>query len=505
MTDLPDTMRTVVIDEPGAEPRIEERPLPRPAPGEVLVRIAASPINPSDLMALQGLYGTSWAFPLIPGFEGSGRVVAAGGGLLGRYLMGRSVACVADKQGLWAEYAVTRAARCVALPGDLPLGPAAMSFVNPLTALALVRIAGRGGHGSAISTAAGGALGRMIQARARMQGLKIINVVRRPEQAEEMRAAGVSRVLSTEAPDFDERLAEICRRLRCRIAFDAVGGALTGRLVQAMGRRSEVLVYGALAMEPVTLNPGTMIFKGRHPPGLLAVRLAYGAQFPRTTPHGAVGHQGAAWGLCRKQGRGRLRPGGGRRGAGSLYLGDERGEGPDLDRGRTARRRGRGRGCRRMTGLRTEINGVEIHLPSSEAAPLVARALRDGTYEGDEANAAERCVREGFRVLELGGGHRLCHRDLCTPHSARKRPDGRGQSGADPGDRGQPRPQRRGGCHRPARRRGAARRRGRDGRLSRAGPFPPASRLGARGGQIVEVPLIGFHDLLRAHRPHCGA
>ena len=262
MTDLPDTMRVVVIDEPGAEPRVEERPLPRPAPGEVLVRIAASPINPSDLMALQGLYGTSWAFPLIPGFEGSGRVVAAGGGLLGRYLMGRSVACVADKQGLWAEYAVTRAARCVALPGDVPLGPAAMSFVNPLTALALVRIAGRGGHGSAISTAAGGALGRMIQARARMQGLKIINVVRRPEQAEEMRAAGVSRVLSTEAPDFDERLAEICRRLRCRIAFDAVGGALTGRLVQAMGRRSEVLVYGALAMEPVTLNPGTMIFKG---------------------------------------------------------------------------------------------------------------------------------------------------------------------------------------------------------------------------------------------------
>jgi len=57
-----------------------------------------------------------------------------------------------------------------------------------------------------------------------------------------------------------------------------------------------------------------------------------------------------------------------------------------------------------MTGLRTEINGVEIHLPSSEAAPLVARALRDGTYEGDEANAAERCVREGFRVLELGAG-----------------------------------------------------------------------------------------------------
>jgi NADPH2:quinone reductase len=100
----------------------------------VLVRIAASPINPSDLMTVQGLYGVGWTFPLIPGLEGSGRVVAEGGGLLARFLKGRPVACVADKQGLWAEYAVTKAARCLALPGDMPLGPAAMSFVNPLTA-----------------------------------------------------------------------------------------------------------------------------------------------------------------------------------------------------------------------------------------------------------------------------------------------------------------------------------------------------------------------------------
>jgi NADPH2:quinone reductase len=132
MSDLPQTMRALVIDAPGAAPRVETRPVPSPGPGEVLVRIAASPINPSDLMTVQGLYGVDWTFPLVAGLEGSGRVVARGDGLLAKYLDNRNVACVADKQGLWAEYAVTKAARCLALPADMPLGPAAMSFVNPL-------------------------------------------------------------------------------------------------------------------------------------------------------------------------------------------------------------------------------------------------------------------------------------------------------------------------------------------------------------------------------------
>lgn len=262
MPDLPETMRALVVDAPGAAPRLEERPVPRPGPGEVLVRMAASPINPSDLMTIAGQYGSGWAFPLIPGLEGSGRVVAAGGGFAARRLMGRAVACSADAQGLWADYAVTRAARCLPLPEGMPLGVGAMSFVNPLTAVALVGVARRAGHWSAISTAAGGALGRMIRARGRREGLKIIDVVRRGEQAEALRAEGARHVLSTDRPDFDAALAETCRRLRCRMAFDAVGGPLTGRLAEALGRGGEIIVYGALDLKAVELNPGTMIFKG---------------------------------------------------------------------------------------------------------------------------------------------------------------------------------------------------------------------------------------------------
>ncbi len=277
---IPETMRALVVPEPGAAPRVEERPVPRPGQGEVLVRVAASPINPSDLSTVSGDYGIGWDFPLVPGLEGSGRVVAHGGGVLARALEGRPVACIADRQGLWAEYAVTQAARCIALPRDMPLGSAAMSFVNPVTAIALVRIARQGGHWSAISTAAGGALGRMIRARARQAGVKIVNVVRRSEQAEELRGEGARYVLSTDHPDFDEALAETCRRLRCRMAFDAVGGGLTFRLGEALRPGGEILVYGGLGREAVSLHTGTMIFRGLAVRGFWLSRWMTGRSLP---------------------------------------------------------------------------------------------------------------------------------------------------------------------------------------------------------------------------------
>jgi NADPH:quinone reductase-like Zn-dependent oxidoreductase len=102
----------------------------------------------------------------------------------------------------------------------------------------------------------------MIRARARAEGVKIVNVVRRAEQAEALRQEGARHVLSTDQPDFDDRLAEACRSLRCRMAFDAVGGDLTFRLGEALGRGGEILVYGGLAKKAATLHPGTMIFKG---------------------------------------------------------------------------------------------------------------------------------------------------------------------------------------------------------------------------------------------------
>jgi NADPH:quinone reductase-like Zn-dependent oxidoreductase len=100
---------------------LEERPVPQPGLGEVLVRMAASPINPSDLASLQGLYGEQNALPVVPGIEGCGTVVRTGAGYLARRLMGKRVACAAGAgDGAWAEYMVAPARQCSPLPaGDL--------------------------------------------------------------------------------------------------------------------------------------------------------------------------------------------------------------------------------------------------------------------------------------------------------------------------------------------------------------------------------------------------
>jgi len=261
MTDLPRTMRALVMTAPKAPLDLQERPVPRPGPGEVLIRLAASPINPSDLMTLAGEYGIAATPPLVPGLEGSGTVVATGSGFLARMNMGKRVACASGTGGMWAEYTCLPADRCIPLPAEVSLGAGAMSAVNPLTAIALISEARKRGHWAAISTGAGGQLGRMIRKRGREKGVKIINIVRREAQVEALKAEGARYVLNETAPDFDAELAELCKSLRCRMAFDAVAGGLTYRLIEAMRSGCEVLVYGALAQKAVTAHPGTMIFK----------------------------------------------------------------------------------------------------------------------------------------------------------------------------------------------------------------------------------------------------
>lgn len=261
MTDLPDTMRALVLPAWGAPLELRELARPDPGPGEVLIRLAASPINPSDLMTLKGLYSVPADPPLVPGLEGAGQVVAAGAGVLPKTLMGKRVACASAAGGLWAEYIVLPFDRVVTLPPDLPLGRAAMSAVNPLTAIALIDEARRRGHRAVVSTAAAGQLGRMIRRRGAEKGVEIINIVRRAAQVDALKAEGARHVLDETAPDFDAGLKTLCTTLNCRMALDAVGGQMTFRLLEALGPRCDILIYGALSEAPATLHPGTMIFK----------------------------------------------------------------------------------------------------------------------------------------------------------------------------------------------------------------------------------------------------
>lgn len=260
MPDIPSNMRALMLT--GRDRlEVQDVAVPRPGPGQVLVRMAASPVNPSDLMTIKGEYGIGAAYPFVPGLEGSGSVVDSGGGVMARMMLGRRVALATGAGGLWAEYAVVDATGAIPLPSDVPLGSGAMSAVNPLTAIALVSLARKGSHRAVVSTGAGGQLGRMIRKRAAAKGVAVINVVRRAEQVAALQAEGAGHVLNSSDAGFDADLAQLCRDLRCRMAFDAVGGDMTGRLAQALAPRSEILVYGALEQAPIRLHPGTMIFR----------------------------------------------------------------------------------------------------------------------------------------------------------------------------------------------------------------------------------------------------
>ena len=246
-------------------------PVPRPNPGEVLVRMAAAPINPSDVMFISGLYGMKKPLPAIAGFEGSGTVVATGGGLMGRLMMGKRVAChAADAKiagGTWAEYLVTPAKACVPLRKDVDMEQAATMLVNPMTAWALVNEARRRGDRAIVQTAAASALGRMILRLARKFSIPVINVVRRAEQVELLRGIGAEHVLNSSDPDFDTNLRELCRQLGASLGLDAVAGEMTARVLRAQPKGSRLLVYGALALEPCQVDPTSLIFERKHVEG----------------------------------------------------------------------------------------------------------------------------------------------------------------------------------------------------------------------------------------------
>lgn len=242
-------------------------PVPSPGPGQVLVRVAASPINPSDAMFVRGLYGFKKSLPATPGFEGSGTVVESGSGIMARFLKGRRVAChAADPKirgGMWAEYVVTSAQGCVPLRKDVDIQQAASMLVNPLSAWAMMHEVRRGRHRALVQTAAASALGRMLIRLGHRFGIPTINVVRRAEQVKLLRDLGAEHVLDSSDADFDAMLRELCHKLEASIGFDAVAGEMSARVLHAQPRGSRLLVYGSLSLKAVEADPRSLIFEGK--------------------------------------------------------------------------------------------------------------------------------------------------------------------------------------------------------------------------------------------------
>ncbi|MDB2614246.1 zinc-binding dehydrogenase, partial [Chlamydiales bacterium] len=242
--------------------QLVEKEIPELNPGEVLIKVEAAPCNPSDLLFLQGSYQTKKTVPTTPGWEGAGKVVKSGGGLLAQFLVGKRVAFTSQefRGGTWAEYSIANVDYCFPLNETIPSEQAACLIVNPLSAVGLMRSA----KGGIVQTAAVSQLGLMIIDLCHLQKIPIVNIVRREEHVEFLKNRGAEVVLNSEAQNFLEQLAEETEKARVLTGFDAVGGDLTGRVLSAMPNGSQMIVYGLLSGEPCgCISPADFLFKNK--------------------------------------------------------------------------------------------------------------------------------------------------------------------------------------------------------------------------------------------------
>jgi NADPH:quinone reductase-like Zn-dependent oxidoreductase len=252
-------MKAIVFDrfgEPAEVLRVRDVPEQQPGPGQVRVRMIASPVNPSDLLVVRGQYGRLPTLPATPGFEGVGVVEATGGGFLSWLRAGKRVAVLNGQGGNWAQHVVVPARQVVPVAAGVPDEQAASFFVNPATALVMVRhVLGVQRGDWLVQTAAGSALGRLVIRLGQLDGFRTINIVRRTEQAEELVRLGGDAAICNTHEDIADRIAAITGGTGVRHGLDAVGGATGSAVATALAQGGRLLVYGTLAGQPLTIDP----------------------------------------------------------------------------------------------------------------------------------------------------------------------------------------------------------------------------------------------------------
>ena len=281
-------LRSLVQADGTLQISLESTPVPTPGPEEVLIQIQATPINPSDIGLLLGpadlstlqVSGTAErpvATARIPerampgmaarlgesmavGNEGAGLVVAAGASPAAQALIGRTVAVIGG--AMYAQYRAMPAASCLPLPADTTATEGASCFVNPLTALSMVETMKREGHTALVHTAAASNLGQMLNKICQKDGIELVNIVRKPEQAALLREIGARYVCDSSSPTFMADLTDALAATGATIAFDATGGGtLAGQILQCMEsainrKAGEYSRYGSAVHKQVYMYGG---------------------------------------------------------------------------------------------------------------------------------------------------------------------------------------------------------------------------------------------------------
>jgi NADPH:quinone reductase-like Zn-dependent oxidoreductase len=234
-------------------------PLPTPGKGQALIRVHLAAVNPSDIHFIKGEYGRPRQKGTPAGFEAVGEVIAGD-----TPLIGQRVSFFATLSGAWAEYALTDASTLVPCRPDLSEPDAAGQLVNPLTAIAMFDIIRDSGADSFVLNAAGSQLGKLLIALGHDHAIKPIAVIRRPDQADALRALGAAEVIVTSQADPLAQAKTIFASLKPRILLDAVGDQFAADLFFAMPSRARWINYGKLSNEPPRLTQlGQLIFQGK--------------------------------------------------------------------------------------------------------------------------------------------------------------------------------------------------------------------------------------------------
>ncbi|BEP37833.1 zinc-binding dehydrogenase [Variovorax sp. V59] len=254
-------LRSLIRANGELELSLHDEPIPEPQAHEVVIRVEASPMNPSDLGLLFGAadMGTAKvsgtperpivtaavperAMPAMAGRldqsmpvgnEGAGVVVKAGSSPAAQALLGKTVAAIGG--AMYSQYRAVAAAQCLELPAGTAPAEGASCFVNPLTSLGMVETMRREGHKALVHTAAASNLGQMLNKICQKDGIALVNIVRKPEQEALLRGIGAKYVCNASSPTFLDDLTQALVETGATLAFDATGGGkLAGQILGCM-------------------------------------------------------------------------------------------------------------------------------------------------------------------------------------------------------------------------------------------------------------------------------
>jgi NADPH:quinone reductase-like Zn-dependent oxidoreductase len=280
-TELPEQYKRIVLQEPAAELEnakmvVETVDMCKPKSGEVLIKVLAAPVNPSD-------YG-EWSHvvpgqnePKPQGKEGSGIVIASGGGVYANSVVGKHVGFVSNVKGhgSYAEYTCVNAMEGVfPLPDTVETVDAASHFVNPYTAYGFLDTVRNRHYGKSrpgfVQTAAASQLGQMLVKLCQQENMTLINIVRRDDQAKTLRELGAEHVIVSSKDGWESELKDLVKEHKIQIAFDAIAGEMSGKLLDILPPKGTLFVYGRLSNQGCSgIQPLDLIYRKKKLEGWL--------------------------------------------------------------------------------------------------------------------------------------------------------------------------------------------------------------------------------------------